>query len=110
MLFIAMSCFPIRSDGQVSLIVRFLEKSSEYQRKWLRIDTKIALELLHYAKQKLKTGLRSNGILAILCHKVDMGEYLFLFGCARKLFENGHIVLNKYSKIPGGNIGMFIAD
>jgi hypothetical protein len=22
---------------------------------------------------------------------------------------NGHILLNKYSKIPGGNIGMFIA-
>ncbi len=52
-----MSCFHIRSDGQVSLIVRFLEKSNEYQRKWLCIDTKIAWELLNYAKEKLKTRL-----------------------------------------------------
>jgi hypothetical protein len=69
-----MSRFTIRSDGQVSLIVRFLEKSSEYQRKWLRIDTKIARELLYHAKEKLKTGLHTNGILAILFHKVDMGN------------------------------------
>ena len=26
--------------------------------------------------------------------------YLFLFKLEHKLFENGHIVLNKYSKIP----------
>ena len=37
-----MSCIPIRLVGLVSLIVRFLEKSNEYQRTWLRIDTKIA--------------------------------------------------------------------
>jgi len=30
---------------------------------------------------------------------------LFLFRCVRKLFENGHIVLYKHSKIPGSNIG-----
>jgi len=26
------------------------------------------------------------------------------------LFENEHILLNKHSKTPGGNIGMFIAN
>jgi hypothetical protein len=35
--------------------------------------------------------------------------YLFLFRCEHKLFENGHIVLNKHSKILEGNIGTFIA-
>jgi len=35
---------------------------------------KNALELLHHIKQKPKTGLQSNRILAILFHKVDMGN------------------------------------
>ena len=69
-----MSYFSMQPEGQVSLVLGFLEKSNEYQRTWLRIDTKIAWELLYYAKQKLKTGLQSNRILAILCHKVDMGN------------------------------------
>jgi len=30
--------------------------------------------MLYYAKQKLKTVLQSNRILAILFHKVDMGN------------------------------------
>ena len=64
----------MQPEGQVSLIPGFLEKSNKYQRTWLRIDTKIAWELLYYAKEKPKTRLRSNGILAILCHKVDMGN------------------------------------
>ncbi len=71
-----MSWFPIRSDGQVYLIVRFIEKSKEYQREWRRIDSKIAWELLYHAKQKVKTGLQSNGILAILFRKVGMGIFI----------------------------------
>jgi len=69
-----MSCFLIESDGKVSLIVRFLKKNNEYQRIWLCIDTKIARELLNYAKEKLKTRLRSSRILAVLFYKVDMGN------------------------------------
>ena len=74
MLFIAMSYFSMRPEEQVSLVLGFLKKSNEYQRTWLCIDTKIAWELLYYAKEKPKTRLRSNGILAILFHKVDMGN------------------------------------
>jgi len=69
-----MSYFSMRPEGQVSLVLGFLKKSSEYQMKWRRIDSKIAWELLYYAKEKVVTGLQSNGILAILCHKVDMGN------------------------------------
>ena len=69
-----MSYFSMRLEGQVSLVPEILKKSSKYQRTWLCIDTKIAWELLYYAEEKLKTRLRSNGILAILCHKVDMGN------------------------------------
>jgi hypothetical protein len=64
----------MRPEGQVSLVPGILKKSSKYQRTWLCIDTKIAWELLYYAEEKLKTRLRSNGILAIHCHKVDMGN------------------------------------
>jgi hypothetical protein len=74
MLFIAMSYFSTRPEEQVSLIPGFLKKSNKYQRTWLHIDAKIAWELLYYAKEKPKTRLRRNGILAILCHKVDMGN------------------------------------
>ena len=64
----------MRPEGQVSLVPGFLKKSNKYQRTWLCIDTKIAWELLYYANEKPKTRLQSNGILAILCHKVDMGN------------------------------------
>ncbi len=64
----------MRPEGQVPLVPGFLKNSSEYQRKWLRIDTKIAWKLLYYAKEKLKTGLKSSRILAILFHEVDMGN------------------------------------
>ena len=37
------------------------------------------------------------------------GKYLFLFRCGHKLLDNGHIVLNKQSKIQGCNVGIFIA-
>ena len=69
-----MSYFSMRPEGQVSLVLGFLEKSSGYQRKWLHIDTKIARELLYHAKEKLKTELQSSGILAVLFYKVDMGN------------------------------------
>ena len=70
---------------QVSLIVRFLEKNSGYQRKWWRIDSKIAGELLYHAKEEHKTRLQSNRILAILCYKVDMGNiYLSDLTCSDK--------------------------
>jgi hypothetical protein len=62
------------------MIVRFLEKSSEYQRKWLRIDTKIALGLLHYAGQYSKIGLHMDKIQTFLFHEVDMGNIYF---CSR---------------------------
>jgi hypothetical protein len=64
----------MRPEGQVSLVLGFLKKSNEYQRTWLCIDTKIAWELVYYAKEKPKTRLQSNRILAILLHKVDMGN------------------------------------
>jgi len=64
----------MRPEGQVSLVPGFLKKSNKYQRTWLRIDTKIGRELLYYAKEKPKTRLQSNRILAILCYKVDMGN------------------------------------
>jgi len=64
----------MRPEGQVSLVPGFLKKSNKYQRTWLHIDTKIAWELLYHAKEKLKTRLQSNRILAIICHKVDMGN------------------------------------
>ncbi len=69
-----MNYFSMRPEEQVSLVLGFLKKSNEYQRTWLCIDTKIAWELLYYAKEKPKTRLRSNGILTILFHKVDMGN------------------------------------
>ena len=34
MLFTTMSYFSMQTEGQVSLIVRFLEKNNKYQRKW----------------------------------------------------------------------------
>lgn len=34
---------------------------------------------------------------------------LSMYASEQKLFVNGHIVLNKHSKTPGGNIGMFSA-
>ena len=34
--------------------------------------------------------------------------YLFLFKCVHKLFENGHIELNKYSKISEENLAYFL--
>jgi hypothetical protein len=40
---------------------------------------------------------------------VKSGKYLFLFGCAHKLFELGHIVFYEGSKTPGENIGIFFA-
>jgi hypothetical protein len=40
---------------------------------------------------------------------MNKGEYLFLFRCGHKLFENGHIVLNKHSKNPGGKVGTLLA-
>jgi len=42
---------------------------------------------------KVKLRFRSKRILALLWHKADMGEYLILFRCVHKLFENGHVVL-----------------
>ena len=69
-----MSYFSIQSEGHVSLVPGFLEKSSKYQRTWLCIDTKMAWEPLYYAKQKVENGLLSNGILVIQCHKVNMGN------------------------------------
>jgi hypothetical protein len=44
----------------------FLKKSNEYQRTWLRIDNKIAWELLYYTKEKLNTKLRGKRILAVI--------------------------------------------
>ena len=41
-------------------------------------------------------------------HYMSIFEQL-MFTSEQKLFENGHIVLNKYSKIPRSNIGIFIA-
>ncbi len=41
-LFTPWSCFLEEPDGKVSLIVRFLEKSREHQRKWSHIESKIA--------------------------------------------------------------------
>ena len=64
----------MRPEGQVSLVPGFLKKRNKYQRTWLCIDTKIARELVYYAKEKLKTGLQSNGILAVHFYKVDMGN------------------------------------
>ncbi len=81
MVFIAMSYFLMQPEGQVSLFLGFLRKT---------MDNKLR-ESQIYSFVKL------------------MGENLFLFRCVNKLFENGHIVLNKYSKIPGCNIGIFIA-
>jgi hypothetical protein len=75
-----MSYFTIQPEGQVSLVPGFLKKSNKYQRTLLPIDTKIAGEPLYYAKEKLKTGLQSNGILVVLFHEVDMGNIYF---CSR---------------------------
>jgi hypothetical protein len=69
--------FSKRPEVQVSLVLGFLKKSNKYQRTWLCIDTKIAWKLLYYANEKPKTRLQSNGILAILCHKVDMRNIYF---------------------------------
>jgi len=40
---------------------------------------------------------------------VPQGDTLFLFRCGQKLFDNGHTMLNKHSKTPGGNIGILFA-
>ena len=74
MLFIAMSYFSTRPEGQVSLVPGFLKNSNKYQITWLHKDTKIAWELLYHAKKKFKAGLQSNGILAVLFYKVDLGN------------------------------------
>jgi hypothetical protein len=57
MLFIAMSCFFMRSKGQVSLILGFLKKSNEYQRKWWHVESWYGLELLYHSRQKVKIEL-----------------------------------------------------
>ncbi len=74
MLFTPMSCFSVESDGKVSSIIRFLEKSDEYQRKCCRIESQNALEMLHYARQYSKIGLHMDKIQTFLFHEVDMGN------------------------------------
>jgi len=46
----------------------------------------------------------------IIIIKKLIGEIFFLFGCAHKLFELGHIIFYKRPKTPGDTIGMFFAD
>ncbi len=71
----------------------------------------MASKMKHTMGERLN--IRFNGKIKLEFHGARLtsdGEYLFLFRCEHKLFENGHIVFHKRPKVPGDNIGIFIAD
>jgi len=65
--------------------------------------------MLYRAKQKVRTGLKGNGILAVLSHKVEMRNIYFCSDAHMKCSSTDIQWLNTHSKIPVSHIGMFIA-
>jgi len=49
-------------------------------------------------------------VTSTMCRRRRNCEQYLTGLSVHKLFENGHIVLNKHSKTPGGNIGIFFAN
>lgn len=72
-------------------------------------ESMLLIEHGSHAKQKVKTGLESNGILAILCHKVDMGNIVFCSNTDTNCLKMIHVCLISARKPQEDEIGMLFA-
>jgi hypothetical protein len=108
-----------RFETEILSLKKNLKGLSEINGRWVEKAMKIRLICSSLVQNmRINPSILQNTVLGmnykplesrIYSFVVLIWEYLFLFRCEQKLFVNGHILLKKHSKIPGGNIGIFFA-